>query len=59
MSNNISLRGGPVHVLTPPPDAQRDNGQHGVFMDIYAAMARPHMRLFGTTAAIPLVALVG
>lgn len=33
-----------------PPEALRDTGQHSVFMDIYASLARQHMRLHGTTA---------
>jgi acetyl-CoA acyltransferase len=33
-----------------PAEAHDDTGQHSVFMDIYAALARQHMRLNGTTA---------
>lgn len=36
--------------LELPPEALQDTGQHSVFMDIYAALARQHMRLHGTTA---------
>jgi acetyl-CoA acetyltransferase len=35
--------------LALPPEAQADTGQHSVFMDIYASLARQHMRLYGTT----------
>ncbi len=35
--------------LSLPPEALADTGQHSVFMDIYAALARQHMRLHGTT----------
>ena len=35
--------------LRLPPEAKVDTGQHSVFMDIYAALARQHMRLNGTT----------
>ncbi|HVV92510.1 MAG TPA: thiolase family protein [Hyphomicrobiales bacterium] len=37
--------------LALPPEAADDGGQHSVFMDIYAALARQHMRLYGTTRA--------
>jgi acetyl-CoA acyltransferase len=36
--------------LELPAEAHTDTGQHSVFMDIYAALARQHMRLNGTTA---------
>ncbi len=36
--------------LPLPPEASADTGQHSVFMDIYASLARQHMRLYGTTA---------
>ena len=36
--------------LDLPPEAHKDTGQHSVFMDIYASLARQHMRLHGTTA---------
>ena len=36
--------------LPLPPEASADTGQHSVFMDIYASLARQHMRLHGTTA---------
>lgn len=32
-----------------PPEAVADTGLRSVFMDIYAALARQHMRLYGTT----------
>lgn len=32
-----------------PPEARADTGDHSVFMDIYASMARFHMKTFGTT----------
>ncbi|WP_137892802.1 thiolase family protein [Ramlibacter sp. 2FC] len=32
-----------------PPEAAADSGLRSVFMDIYAALARQHMRLHGTT----------
>lgn len=35
--------------LDLPPEALEDTGQRSVFMDSYAAMARHHMALFGTT----------
>ncbi|MGP0091810.1 MAG: thiolase family protein [Xanthobacteraceae bacterium] len=35
--------------LKLPPEAHADTGQHSVFMDIYASLARQHMRLHGTT----------
>src|SRR5207253_1277807 len=35
--------------LPLPPEAQADTGQHSVFMDIYASLARQHMRMHGTT----------
>ncbi len=35
--------------LALPSEAQADTGQHSVFMDIYASLARQHMRLYGTT----------
>ena len=35
--------------LPLPPQAHADTGQHSVFMDIYASLARQHMRLYGTT----------
>ena len=35
--------------LPLPPEAHADTGQHSVFMDIYASLARQHMRLYGTT----------
>jgi acetyl-CoA acyltransferase len=35
--------------LRLPPEAHADTGQHSVFMDIYASLARQHMRLHGTT----------
>lgn len=31
------------------PDLQDDNGPRSVFMDVYAALAKQHMRQFGTT----------
>jgi acetyl-CoA acetyltransferase len=36
--------------LKLPPEAHGDTGQHSVFMDIYASLARQHMRMYGTTA---------
>lgn len=36
--------------LDVPPEAHKDTGQRSVFMDIYASLARQHMRLHGTTA---------
>ncbi len=35
--------------LDLPPEARADTGQRSIFMDSYAAMARHHMALFGTT----------
>jgi acetyl-CoA acetyltransferase len=35
--------------LPLPQEAHTDTGQHSVFMDIYASLARQHMRLYGTT----------
>jgi acetyl-CoA acyltransferase len=35
--------------LQLPPEANADTGQHSIFMDIYASLARQHMRLHGTT----------
>ncbi len=35
--------------LPLPPEALRDTGERSVFMDIYAAQARFHMKSFGTT----------
>lgn len=35
--------------LPLPPAANADTGQHSVFMDIYASLARQHMRMHGTT----------
>lgn len=35
--------------LDLPPEAYADTGQRSIFMDSYAAMARHHMALFGTT----------
>ena len=35
--------------LALPPEAHADTGQHSVFMDIYASLARQHMRIYGTT----------
>lgn len=35
--------------LPMPPEAERDVGERSVFMDSYAAMARHHMLLHGTT----------
>lgn len=35
--------------LPLPPEAHADTGQHSVFMDIYASLARQHMRMHGTT----------
>ncbi len=35
--------------LDLPPEAQAETGQRSIFMDSYAAMARHHMALFGTT----------
>lgn len=35
--------------LDLPPEAQEDTGEHSVFMDIYASLARQHMKHFGTT----------
>ncbi|MFV0245811.1 MAG: thiolase family protein [Qingshengfaniella sp.] len=32
-----------------PEEAQKDTGARSVFMDIYASLARQHMRLYGTT----------
>ncbi|MGE0254260.1 MAG: thiolase family protein [Alphaproteobacteria bacterium] len=32
-----------------PPEGKIDSGDRSVFMDIYAAIARQHMRLYGTT----------
>lgn len=32
-----------------PPEALEDSGQRSIFMDVYAAMARFHMKKFGTT----------
>ena len=36
--------------LPLPPEAHEDTGQHSVFMDIYASLARQHMRMHGSTA---------
>jgi acetyl-CoA acyltransferase len=33
------------------PDGEEDTGQRSVFMDVYAAMAKFHMKTFGTTQA--------
>jgi acetyl-CoA acyltransferase len=35
--------------LELPPEARATGGEHSVFMDIYAALARFHMKTFGTT----------
>jgi acetyl-CoA acetyltransferase len=35
--------------LPLPKEAHTETGQHSVFMDIYASLARQHMRLHGTT----------
>ena len=35
--------------LALPPEAMEDTGERSVFMDIYAALARQHMKTFGTT----------
>jgi acetyl-CoA acyltransferase len=35
--------------LPLPPEAKADTGPHSIFMDIYASLARQHMRLHGTT----------
>jgi acetyl-CoA acetyltransferase len=35
--------------LPLPPEARADTDQHSVFMDIYAPLARQHMRMHGTT----------
>ncbi|MBM3559373.1 MAG: thiolase family protein, partial [Alphaproteobacteria bacterium] len=35
--------------LEPPADEQDDPGLHSVFMDVYASLARHHMRTNGTT----------
>ena len=35
--------------LALPTEAGEDSGERSVFMDIYAALARQHMKLFGTT----------
>ena len=35
--------------LALPPEAGEDSGERSVFMDIYAALARQHMKHFGTT----------
>ena len=35
--------------LELPPEAKVDSGDRSVFMDIYAALARQHMKTFGTT----------
>ena len=35
--------------LELPPEALEDTGEHSVFMDIYASLARQHMKNFGTT----------
>jgi acetyl-CoA acetyltransferase len=35
--------------LELPPEAHMDSGERSVFMDIYAAQARFHMKRFGTT----------
>src|SRR4029077_3469157 len=35
--------------LELPPEASADTGDRSVFMDLYAAQARFHMRTFGTT----------
>ncbi len=35
--------------LPLPPEALQDTGERSVFMDIYAAQARFHMKTFGTT----------
>ena len=32
-----------------PPEALVQNGQHSIFMDVYAAIAKHHMKLHGTT----------
>jgi len=32
-----------------PPEALADTGARSIFMDIYASLARQHMRLYGTT----------
>jgi acetyl-CoA acetyltransferase len=34
-----------------PPEALADTGARSIFMDIYASLARQHMRLYGTTQA--------
>ncbi|MGB0571065.1 MAG: thiolase family protein [Alphaproteobacteria bacterium] len=33
------------------PDGEKDTGQRSVFMDVYAALAKFHMKSFGTTQA--------
>jgi acetyl-CoA acetyltransferase len=33
-----------------PPDGKHAGGERSVFMDVYAALAKQHMRMFGTTA---------
>ncbi len=35
--------------LELPPEALEDTGEHSIFMDIYASLARQHMKNFGTT----------
>jgi acetyl-CoA acetyltransferase len=35
--------------IAVPEEALRQGGQHSVFMDVYAAQARFHMKTFGTT----------
>ena len=37
------------HGLELPPEALQETGERSVFMDIYAAQARFHMKRFGTT----------
>ena len=33
----------------PPPEAMQDTGTRSIFMDVYAAIAKQHMKNFGTT----------
>jgi acetyl-CoA acyltransferase len=35
--------------VEPPPEKAADTGARSIFMDVYAALAKQHMRRFGTT----------
>jgi acetyl-CoA acetyltransferase len=35
--------------FAPPPEVQEDTGTRSIFMDVYAAIAKQHMKNFGTT----------